>query len=472
MLPPLSVAAVDPSWLCLLPCAVVFALALATRRTVGPLVVGALLGLATLQDWAYPFAAAHATLDAFAVSLLKVMRDETIGWLLLVCGLFGAVLHLQATTGCAEAVGEVLAKFVRGPRGVRLTTFGLGLVVFVDDYLNALAVGSTMRGLADRHGVSRAMLAYVVDSTAAPVCVLVPASTWAFYVAGLLETQGLAPVGEGLSAYIGLLPTFVYAWAALLLVLLVSATGWPLFGAMRSEELAAQQAAADRASDAATQQHEGQATPNPWPGAIAFVAPLVALGLVIFCLPASDGARVLKGVLVAAFVALAAARLTTRVPLAELGKRSLQGIGQMVPTLAIVVVSFVLKDANDALGLTPYVIDAVRPWLTTSLLPAAAFVGLSLVTFTTGSFWGTYAVALPILVPLAREVGADVPLTVGAVVSAGAFGSHACFYGDATVLSSSACGVPNMTHCVTQAPYAALAAAATLLVYLGWGLLG
>ncbi|MFM9024822.1 MAG: Na+/H+ antiporter NhaC family protein, partial [Planctomycetaceae bacterium] len=127
------------------------------------------------------------------------------------------------------------------------------------------------------------------------------------------------------------------------------------------------------------------------------------------------------------------------------------------------------KDVNDRLGLTPLVLDAVRSRVSAATLPAAAFVALALVTFATGSFWGTYAVALPIVVPLARELHADLPLTLGAVVSAGAFGSHACFFGDTTVLASQAAGCENLAHAASQLPYVLLGAAITTAAYLACG---
>jgi len=134
--------------------------------------------------------------------------------------------------------------------------------------------------------------------------------------------------------------------------------------------------------------------------------------------------------------------------------------------LAIIVLSFVLKDVNDQLGLTQYIIETVSPWMNRALLPAIAFVALALVTFATGSFWGVYAIALPIVIPLAQSMEVDTWLAIGAVISAGAFGSHACFYGDATVLSASATGCNNMAHALTQLPYALLSAGIALVIYL------
>ena len=141
----------------------------------------------------------------------------------------------------------------------------------------------------------------------------------------------------------------------------------------------------------------------------------------------------------------------------------------MVYPLAIVVMSFSLRDVNDALGLTPFVIETVEPVMTGALLPVVSFATLSLITFATGSFWGVYAVSLPIIVPLAQAVDVSVPLTLGAVVSAGAFGSHACFYGDATVLAASSSGCNLLAHVWTQLPYVILSA---LVASIGFLVLG
>lgn len=158
-----------------------------------------------------------------------------------------------------------------------------------------------------------------------------------------------------------------------------------------------------------------------------------------------------------------------RLSAGQIADLACRGVGMMVPALATILLAFALKDVNDRLGLVPLVIEAVTPWMSAAALPAVAFVALALVTFATGSFWGTYAVALPIVVPLARELHADLPLTLGAVVSAGAFGSHACFFGDTTVLASQASGCENLAHAASQLPYVLLGAALATAAYLACG---
>ena len=142
----------------------------------------------------------------------------------------------------------------------------------------------------------------------------------------------------------------------------------------------------------------------------------------------------------------------------------------MVYPLAIVVMAFGLRHVNEDLGLTQFVIESLRPFMIGAFLPAVIFVALSLITFSTGSFWGVYAVSLPIVVPLASSMDVPMPLVLGAVISAGAFGSHACFYGDASVLASSSSGCNLLAHVKTQLPYALLAAAISALGFLALGI--
>ena len=137
---------------------------------------------------------------------------------------------------------------------------------------------------------------------------------------------------------------------------------------------------------------------------------------------------------------------------------AMAGVLTMIVPLATVFGGFLLKEVNDGLGLTAYLIQTVEPLMTPRLLPAVTFLTMSLVAFATASFWGIFAVAVPIVLPLANSLGAEMPLVIGALISASAFGSHACFYGDSTVLASRGAGCGVVEHALTQLPYALLAA--------------
>jgi Na+/H+ antiporter NhaC len=440
----------------LVPALAVLVLALATKRTFEALLGGTLVGYALTSGWGF--------FSAFTDSLLAVMKDETVGWITLVVGLFGALIALLVRSGGTLAFGEKVAAFAKGKRGALVVTWFMGLAIFLDDYLNALAVGSSMQRVTDRFRVSREKLAYFVDSTAAPVCVLVPLSTWAFYVAGLFEGVGAAPTGEGLALYRSVIPYLIYPWIAVLLVPLVAIGLIPDLGPMRRAEERAGSGDVAPPGSPSFDETFGAKTPPSKPRLVNFLVPLSVLVGVSWYL--NDA---LKGVLVAVAFTIALLAIQRLLSFREISETFFLGFQSMVYPLAIVVMSFGLRNVNEDLGLTLYVIESVKPIMSATLLPAVAFVTLSLIAFATGSFWGVYAVSLPIIVPLAQSMDVSLPLALGAVVSAGAFGSHACFYGDATVLSASASGCEIHAHVMTQLPYVLVAAAISTLLYVVLG---
>jgi len=142
------------------------------------------------------------------------------------------------------------------------------------------------------------------------------------------------------------------------------------------------------------------------------------------------------------------------------------GFKMMIEPLGVLVAAFILKDVNDVLGLAQYVVTAMQPLLTPESLPAVIFASMALVSFMTGSNWGVFVIVLPIVTALANNLGADIVLVIGATLSASTFGSHACFYSDATVLTAQASGCTPFQHAITQIPYALIAAAISVAGYL------
>lgn len=442
-------------WLCLIPTAVVLLIALKTHKTFEALLGGSVAGMLILHEESF--------FSEFTGTLQKVMIDPAIGWIILVCGLFGSLIQLLVKTGGTLAFAQSLAKYIDTPKKSLLMTWLLGLVIFIDDYLNALTVGNSMKKLTDQFRIPREMLAYVVDSTAAPICVLIPLSTWSIYVSGLLETTGAAATGEGLATYVSAIPFIAYGWLAVLIVPLVIMRIIPRLGAMKKAEfrVASGGAIAPENSPAdppAEERHDS----SIWD----FLLPIIVLiGVTIIA-----DIDALQGVVASiAFIWLYQTLIRRKLSWFEALEESFTGFKSMIYALAIIVMSFVLKEVNDGLGLTAFVIDGVLPIMNKAWLPAIAFLTLSAITFATGSFWGVYAIALPIIIPLSQEMGVHPNLAIGAVISAGAFGSHACFYGDATVLSASATGCNNMAHALSQLPYALIAA---LLSTIGFVVLG
>lgn len=446
----------------LIPALSVLVLALITKRTFEALVGGTLIGFLILKKGAF--------FGAFVTSSLNVMGDGTIGWIILVCGLFGSLIALLVKSGGAIAFGNFLVRFVKTKKAALMTTWALGLVIFIDDYLNALTVSAAMKKVTDKFKVSREMLAYVVDSTAAPVCVLVPFSTWAIFSSGLLEKAGAAEAGQGLSVYISAIPYMVYGWVAVVIVPLVAMAVIPVFGPMKKSEERAQTTGevvppGTGKIDALEDDVAENAKDNP--KLANFLIPII---LLIFATWYFD-VDALKGVIVAIVAAIIMFTVQKVMTLNEIFDTIFEGFKTMIFPLAIVVVSFMLKEVNDGLGLTDYVIETVKPLMSGSMLPLVTFLSLSMITFATGSFWGVYAVSFPIVIPLALAMDANLALAIGAVISSGAFGSHSCFYGDSTVLSATGSGCKPIDHSLTQIPYALLTAAISSVIFLLLGIL-
>ena len=437
--------ATEASWLVLIPALVTVITAILSRRPIESLLAGIFAGLLMLEP--------SAALSNFSSTLLDVMMDETIAWVIIVCGLMGSLITLLMRVGAANAFSRVLSAKAKDSKSALLYTWLLGLVVFIDDYLNALAVGSSMRKVTDKFRVSREMLSYVVDSTAAPICVLVPVSTWAVFYAGLFMDSGYAESGQGMALYISAIPYMIYPIVAVLLVPLVAAGLVPALGMMKTAENRA--ATGNIPPQPDESESESARDTNKQVQIYHFLLPIIAL--LGFSLWYDLDVQI--GVIMSVAVTILLFGIQRLMAWTQMFDAVLDGIKVMLPALTIVVMAFVFKEVNDKLGLATFVIDNVAPLMSPITLPVITFLTMALISFATGSSWGVFAIAIPIILPLAETVGVSIPLAIGALVSASAFGSHACFYSDATVLAAQGSGCDVMDHALTQIPYALIAAA-------------
>ena len=445
--------------LSLIPALVVIVTALLTRRTLEPLLLGSIVGFIILEGTGF----FYAWLDAVYV----VMMDATTAWVILVCGLFGSLVALLEKSGGANGFSTLASKYLKTKRAALIGTWVLGIIVFIDDYLNALAVGTAMRKITDKYGVPREFLAYVINSTGATVCVLIPFSTWSAFMAGQLEASGAAEAGMGTSVYISSIPFILYGWVAVIIVPLFIFKVIPTWGPMRKAEqrvLETGQTFPDSTKDMMIE--EEVIEPGQKYRAMNFVIPMLVLAVTVFI--TSD---MLIGVIfgiVSCIILFAPQKLMKP---SEFGDTAVRGFSDMVLVLAIVCAAFFLQQANDALGLTPYVIEKVEPILSPTLLPAISFIVIGLLAFATGSFWGVAAIAFPIIVPLAQTMDVNILMACGAVISGAAFGSHSCFYSDAATLTCAASQIRNSDYARTVLPLLILPFVLGIIAFLIAGML-
>ncbi|WP_372844334.1 Na+/H+ antiporter NhaC family protein [Psychrobacter sp.] len=452
----------DESWgaLSLLPTLLVLVTAIVSRRPFESMIAGCVAGLVMLN----PF----DLVSPFADNISVVLGNETIVWVVLVCGLMGGLIQLLEISGCLDGFSEWLQKIIKSRRQSLLATAGLGVVVFIDDYLNCLAVSTSVKKLTDFYGVSREKLAYIVDSTAAPMCVIVPISTWAVYFAGLLEENGVAADGGGMALYMSAIPFMAYAWFALIIVFLVAYGILGDWGPMKKAEARAK--AGKPVPEAFVDEQlvsnvKAKRKLSFKANIINFAFPMILLivSTIYFEIDLLRGALLTCFVTVLVYWAQGILSFETQV------EAIFKGFQVMLYPLSTVVGGFFLKAINDELGMTAYVIEAITPYMTIVIFPAVIFAVMAFLTFATSSSWGLYILAMPIVFPISLALGVSTPLMIGALLSASSFGSHACFFSDSSLLAAQGAGCSPMQHAFSQFPYAMLGAVLSVVTFLGLG---
>lgn len=445
--------------LTLIPPIFIIVFAIATKKTFEALVLGGLIGC--VIGFGGDF------FNQYIGFLFETMGDGDNIWIVVVIGLFGCLIAIMKKANATAAFSNFILRYANSEKKAMLSAWILGIIVFMDDYLNILAVGTAFKEVGDKLKSPREMLAYVIDSTGTPVCMLIPISTQAVYWAGMLAKESdLSYLGEGMEIFIKTIPFSFYSWAAVFIVPLVIVGIIPKIGPMKK--------AYQRVADTGMVYSEGskkfnmedlfgiekkEITNNSvWD----FFLPMIVLigGTIIF------GMDLMIGVILGLITATILYVVKKRITFTEWSDAFLSGFFSMGLMFFIIITALTLRSVLEAIGMADYIVASVAPYMFPAILPAVAFVVVAILSFVTGSCWGVPAVTLPILIPLAATVGADPLLTAAAVLSSATFGSHACFYSDATVLTSSAVNIENMDHCLTQIPYALIAASIAITGYL------
>ncbi|MBX7127379.1 MAG: hypothetical protein K1X47_16915 [Cyclobacteriaceae bacterium] len=448
----------DYGLLTLLPVLVVIGMAIFTRSSFEPLVVGILVGCVIAYRGDF--------MDKFIEHLMNALTSRDSGWVILVCMLYGSLITMMIQSGGTSRFGDLLLKYVRTRRAALVSTWVMGMLIFVDDYLHSLAVGATMKKITDKFGIPRELLAYVVHATSAPLCILLPISTWSIFISRIIEQNKLVPEGQGMIGYMHAIPYMVFGFVGITLALLV-ALGWiPILGKMKG--------AIERAKTGVLIPPDpGHSAPQE-EGVVAAKSRLSYFLLPIATLIATMvyyDFDALKAAIITNFVTFAYYFADRALSLRQLSEALLKGFNTILFPIILVILAFALKLVNDDLHLVQYVIHHMEPLMSRELFPAIAFLTLAVIAFLTGSSWDLYVIAIPIIIPLAQSLGANVWMAVSVVVCAGAFGSNACFYSDSTILSAASTNCPTMTHAITQLNYAALALAISTALFAVMGFL-
>lgn len=442
----------------LLPPLFIIVFALVTKRTFEALVLGGLI--------ACVIAYGKGFFGGYCDFLYATMSDTGNIWVILVVGLFGSFIAIMRKANATSGFTRLVLKYSNSEKKSMFVAWILGIIIFVDEYLNVLTIGNAMRSVCDQQKTPREMLAYVIDSTGVPVCMLIPISTQAVYWASMLaEEKTLNYLGSGMQIFIKAIPYEFYAMAATIIVPLVIIGVVPKIGPMKK--------AYQRTETTGMTFNEGSAkfnvgteyNPEDVSSVWNFFVPMLALiaGTLFF------DTDLFHGVVIGLVVASVMYMVQRKINFTEFSEAFISGFADMFLMFAIIISALTLQKTLAEIGMSNFIVESVAPYVSAQLLPGVAFIIVAALSFVTGSCWGVPAVTIPIIVPLGAAVGADPLLTVSAILSSATFGAHACFYSDATVLSSSAAGIENMDHALTQIPYASIAAGAALIGYFVFG---
>lgn len=460
----------------LLPPLVAIVLALITKEVYSSLFVGIVVGALIYSGFKFE----GTVTQIFEGGIIKVLSDSYNVGILIFLVILGSVVCMMNKAGGSAAFGRWASKKIHTRVGAELAAIVLGILIFIDDYFNCLTVGSVMRPVTDRHHVSRAKFAYLIDATAAPVCIIAPISSWAAAVSGFVEGQ------DGLAIFVRTIPYNFYA-----ILTIVMMVGMVLmkteFGAMRTHEINALNGDLYTTSARPYENATDDGAPNPRGKVIDLVIPIVVLVICCVISMIYTGGFFSGTDFVTAFsqsdasvgLAMGSAFGLVFAIIFYMIRRVVnfrdcmgcipEGFKAMVPAIMILTFAWTLKAMTDSLGAAVFVEEAMRSVAggIEVILPAIIFlVGCGL-AFATGTSWGTFGILIPIVVAVFEKSSPEMMIISMSACMAGAVcGDHCSPISDTTIMASAGAQCDHVTHVSTQLPYAILAAAVSFVTYI------
>lgn len=455
----------------LLPPVIAIALALLTKEVYSSLFVGILAGSLIYSNWNLW----DMVLNAFNVMISKICDSWNVGILIFLV-LLGMMVSLINKAGGSAAYGRWASDRIKSKGGAMISTCVLGILIFIDDYFNCLTVGSVMRPVTDKFKVSREKLAYIIDATAAPVCIIAPISSWAAAV------SSVAPEGEGLSLFISSVPYNLYALLTLFTVLFMAYLGLD-YGKMKIAERNAE-------AGIGYPDNENTAASNGKGTVLDLILPIVTLiiscvltmiytggffdpesGVYMNFVDAFAGCDASMGLVLGSFFALAVTFVLYLprkvISFKQFADSFVDGFKAMVSSILILIFAWTLSGVTNQLGAKVFVAELVRgaAGSLANFLPAIIFLIGCFLAFSTGTSWGTFGVLLPIVCAVFPS-GELMVISVAACLAGAVCGDHCSPISDTTIMASAGADCDHIAHINTQLPYVLTVAGVTFVGYV------
>ena len=440
-------------------------LAIITKDVIVSLVGGIFAGLLVLNGYD-PLTSFTALFDGIISLFAEGWITKTLLFMLLV----GAIIRLLTDSGAVDSFVAYLsqkAKKIDSPTGSMMLAYVIGVIIFIESSITSLVAGTVAKPLCDKHGVSREKLAYICDSTSAPICSLIPMNGWGALLLGLIITAVESKVisGDPVSLLVSSIPYNFYAIFTLLIVLGVIYFKWEI-GPMKESIPASYHPSSVNE----------QIKKTPWPMLLPLIVMVISVPVTLFITGKGDifkgsGSTSVYYAVIVTLIFIYLYYIPSRIISHKAYFKSFYiGLGEMIPVTMILLFAIFIGKVIGDLGTAAYLADLLSGNISPILIPMLIFIVSGITAFSTGTSWGTFSIMMPIGLALGATMGLDIPLVIAAVISGGIFGDHASPISDTTIISSMAAGCDHVEHVRTQLPYALIGGILAAIAFLlsGW----
>ena len=459
----------------LVPPLVAIVLALITKEVYSSLFIGILVGGLFYSGFSFEGTVNHIFQNGF----IGVLSDSYNVGILVFLVILGAMVSMMNKAGGSAAFGRWASTHIKSRVGAQLATILLGCLIFIDDYFNCLTVGSVMRPVTDKHKVSRAKLAYLIDATAAPICIIAPISSWAAAVTGFVEGA------DGFSLFIRAIPFNFYAILTIVMMVVLVVSKME-YGPMRQHELNAFKGDLHSTPAGAVDKFEDEVAGNPKGGVIDLIIPVACLivcciiGMIytggffdgVGLIEAFSGCDASVGLAYGSFFGLVITIILYMVRKVLSFKDCMgclpEGFKAMVPAILILTMAWSLKAMTDSLGAAEFVANFINTYAAglMNFLPAIIFLVACVLAFASGTSWGTFGILIPIVVDAFAANETMMIIAISACMAGAVCGDHCSPISDTTIMASAGAQSNHINHVNTQLPYAITVAAVSFVTYI------
>lgn len=391
-------------------------------------------------------------IGGFVDSFYEVMAEGTFPWILMMLTLFGALIQLLLESGGIDGFRRLALRYIKAERSSLVFTWILGLILCIDDYINDLAIGPSVRSITDRYKVPREAVGTVVISMGVPICSLLPVTAMAVFVFGIMKDSGISGENAGmLTEYMKVVPFLVYPMLIVLVAFLLAVGILPKIGPLRKLSKQMQEET-EIAEEHQQFDEKGQL--------LDFIIPvLVLVGVMLYT---ND---LVVAVLIAIAVCFALYIPRKKMKFDDFFKNFFEGVHSMIDILVILLMVFIFVNGLTGIGLSEYVIETTTPFLAGGAIPVLTFIVVALLAFGGVDYWAVILLMAPITIPLAVNFDVNVYLTMAAAVSGAVCGGTSCFFGEQMLMCSQAVEKKPTELAVANLPYSIIAFVGTAVIY-------